>query len=471
MGKGGGGGQTTTVQKSDPWSGVQQYLVGNQKTQLKPGVQPIYQTTTSGGNGSSSDGYNGLGGLAGIFGNGQNQTTSTQQVNPASDYETVGTPGIYPETAKMYQAGGWSPQMQSLADAENQSIALRTPWQVGQINQLGGALSNGQFDPNVQSVKNISGVPNITAQNVTAQSVDPTQAFSSLGAANPTGSISQLLSGQVNNPYLSQMAQGLQGLSNQNLMQNVMPGIRSGAEAAGQYGGSRQGIAEGVAAGNAQTGLNNAIANLYGNAYQQAQQNMYGTANNMAGLGLSNAQSNANRDLTAQTTNADNSLKAQGLNAANALQTQQFNANLGLQNNAQAMQQSQQQVANRLQGLNSIQAVNSLVDNSYAQQQGLLNAPNDYNWNNLNNYSSIVNNGAKLGGTSSTSTPYYSNPISNALGLGMSGLGLYNGLSGAGLLGGGAAAAGEAAALGSGLTAGASSAGLLGGGSSLLMAL
>jgi hypothetical protein len=144
---------------------------------------------------------------------------------------------------------------------------------------------------------------------------------------------------------------------------------------------------------------------MYNQAYQQAQQNMYGTANNMAGLGINNSQSNANRDLSAQTSNA-----------ANQLAAQTFNATLGLQNNQQAMQLAQQQLSNRTAGLNALGIGNSLQDQNYQQRLGLLNAADQYNWNSLNNYSSIVQNGARLGGTATTSQPNYTNPMSGALG-------------------------------------------------------
>ena len=44
---------------------------------------------------------------------------------------------------------------------------------------------------------------------------------------------------------------------------------------------------------------------------------------------------------------------------------------------------------------------NNLQDSTYSNTQNALNSGNAYNWDNLNNYASIVNNGAKLGGTSS----------------------------------------------------------------------
>jgi hypothetical protein len=57
---------------------------------------------------------------------------------------------------------------------------------------------------------------------------------------------------------------------------------------------------------------------------------------------------------------------------------------------------------------------------------GLLQMPNQYNWDNLNNYSSIVQNGAKLGSTATMSQPNYRNPMSGALGGALAGAQLAN---------------------------------------------
>lgn len=135
---------------------------------------------------------------------------------------------------------------------------------------------------------------------------------------------SRLMSGQVDNPYLSQQATALQGMSNQNLMQNIMPQINSGAVGAGQYGGSRQGIAQGVAAGNAQTGLDNSIASLYGNAYNTAQGNMLQGANSYGNLSNQSANLGFNMANTSALTN--DTLQNNALNRSLALPTWQLNA-------------------------------------------------------------------------------------------------------------------------------------------------
>lgn len=77
-----------------------------------------------------------------------------------------------------------------------------------------------------------------------------------------------------------------------------------------------------------------------------------------------------------------------------------------------------------------------------AQRQAY-NAP----WENLFNYQRAIAGSGATGGTTSTSgqQPFYSNPVATGLGLASGGLGLYNGMTSAGLLSGagaGAAAAG-----------------------------
>lgn len=73
------------------------------------------------------------------------------------------------------------------------------------------------------------------------------------------------------NPYLMQIAEGMQTQANNNLQRNILPGIRSGARAVGGVGGSRQGLAEGMAIGDTQSGLSSAYGNLFGNDWNNSQ--------------------------------------------------------------------------------------------------------------------------------------------------------------------------------------------------------
>jgi len=77
-----------------------------------------------------------------------------------------------------------------------------------------------------------------------------------------------------------------------------------------------------------------------------------------------------------------------------------------------------------------------------AQQLAAYNSP----WSNLQNLQGVLNSATGYGTTNSQS-PYYTNPLSTALGAGLGGLALYNGLGAAGLLGTTAASGGTAAGL------------------------
>lgn len=68
-----------------------------------------------------------------------------------------------------------------------------------------------------------------------------------------------------------------------------------------------------------------------------------------------------------------------------------------------------------------------------ARRQAELDAP----FNQLRQYQGLIS--GQPGGTTSGQQPYFSNPLANALGLGLGGVGLYNGLGAAGLFGGGSA--------------------------------
>jgi hypothetical protein len=279
----------------------------------------------------------------------QNSTTTTTPTNP----EWV-TNGIQ---AMMDRMGGLaaSDPLSYVAPAgalQNQAFGIASGFAPQISDWLGSSANTAQglsgYVPQSATSQAIAGAP-----RVSAQSVDPTQAFSSLGAADPTSALTRLLSGQPDNPYLSAMNQAninqsLQGYNDalssaaNTLTRQVLPGIRSGGVLAGQYGGSRQGIAEGVALGDLNTQLAQNARNLsqsamdsgnqlFGNAYEGAQNRMATTADTLAGLAMQNSQENAGRDLQAQQSNASNDLGAQQFNAQQALQAALANQSAGLQ--------------------------------------------------------------------------------------------------------------------------------------------
>lgn len=76
--------------------------------------------------------------------------------------------------------------------------------------------------------------------------------------------------GYEKNPYLDQMAQGIQQMQTRNLQEQILPGVRSQAIAAGGFGDARHGVAEGLAIGRTNDAISRELANLYGNDYQQS---------------------------------------------------------------------------------------------------------------------------------------------------------------------------------------------------------
>ncbi|CAB3728791.1 hypothetical protein [Achromobacter piechaudii] len=372
MSKGGGGGGTQTT-KSEPWSGVQDYLTGKggqTTTSLRPGAKPV----------GYSDGY---GGDPGGYGSGEGGGGFAYRGSPiysADDYITTtspGTPGIYGEAAKLYQQGGWTPEMQGITD---QWLATLQ----------GRQATNPQYSQNVLNTGNsmLSGE---------GSQVDLAAARAAQGALDPTTALQQLLSGQVNNPYLDEQIAALGKDLSSNFLENVAPGMRSGAVAAGGFGGSRQGIVEGLGAQGVSDALGTQAANLRGSAFENAQNRMQQVATGLNDQAATVAQNNVNNRLNY--------------------------ANMG---------------SNLLTQGNALQAAD---DARYQQMLSLLGAGDAFNWSNLGNYASIVSPGAGIGGTS-TSSGGGSNPIAGGLGGALAGGAIGNSMGGMG---------GYGAAIGGGL--------------------
>lgn len=333
---------------------------------------------------------------------GSTSTTTVQKADPWVEAQpyllgTDGKTGVFPSAENQYNASGWSDQMQSAADQYLATLQNRSGLNQGVYSAADSALK-GYYNTNITP-----------ASNVSAQYVDPTTAFASMGAADPTSALSKLLSGQADTSALNTYMDSAMGRLTDNFNTSVMPSLRSGAQLSGQYGGSRQGIAEGLAAKGLSQSMSDLAANAYNNAYNTAQSNMYGTANNMAGLSLNNATNNADRQLTAD----------------------KFDSNLQLQNNNQAMQNNTQNLQNAVTGTGLLSSGNALDSSNYQNMLAALQAPNAYDWQNMNNYANIISSGAGMGGTSSSSStqPYSSNTGANILGGALGGAGIGSALN------------------------------------------
>lgn len=269
---------------------------------------------------------------------------------------------------------------------------------------------------------------NAPAQN----NINLTGTFGSLLGGGNNAALMQSL--QAGNALTSAQQQQNQADMTQNLQRNVLPGIRSGAIASGQYGGSRQGIAEGNALSDFTKQLNNSntqigLANSantsaqLANAYESGQNRSLAAAQGLSGQQYGAASQNASMAQQAQLANQGASNDASRFYAQNAQAASLANAQLTQQNNQ--FNAGQQQQTNN-QNTSSALAGSGLLSSLLQQQSGNANNYNNYNLNQAQQISGLLAPYASINGSSSTSTPTYSNTAGNLLGGAAAGLGLYN---------------------------------------------
>lgn len=412
---------------NEPWSGVAPYLTGSKATT---------RTNTTAG---SFDEF------------GQWIPGQTTESNSGQDI-----PGLFDLGLNTYQSGLWSPVQQSAADSE---INRLNNFSTTPYTDVGNNLINGAYNsvinpvsaipnPNQLSASYINSPAQITqspysastvanpslitqspysaatiknADKIYAQRINAANEMKNLGIANPDKAIQQMLTGQANTDTLDPVVQAALRRMSESFGEGVMPMLNTNAAVSGQVGGSRQGIAQGLAAKGLANAMGDTSAGMYNDAYNAAQQNMYGTANNMAGLGVDVGKSNAANNLSAQIQNAQNQLAtqianqnalnnasqfnsnqnfaAQNNNILNAMNTGQFNA--GALNNAGQFNSNQNLAA---QGTNILNAMNA----------GQFNANQDYTAQaqNADNQMSTNLNNANLG--LSNNTQFMANNTQNA---------------------------------------------------------
>jgi hypothetical protein len=219
------------------------------------------------------------------------------------------------------------------------------------------------------------------------------------------------LSGQVDNPYLTDMAKGAADVASENYLRQIAPAMRSGARMSGMYGSSRQGIAEGLA----QSDLNNQIlrasTDLFGGAYENAQQRAAAMAGQMAGLDTQRDISGAQLGLQGQIANQSAALQAGqlGLNTAQGLAGYDLGRQgLGLDAASLSQQGSMQNAgfANQANQANlgaaldwaGLQQQGNLANAGYQQQANLANAGNWLSGQGLNLQGAGMQNQAQLQG-------------------------------------------------------------------------
>jgi hypothetical protein len=480
----GGGGGTTTVQKADPWSGVQPYLkqlyggasnAFNQTPQYYPGstvAQPgqytkdtLGQMTDIGNNGTSASRlYNDVGSQVA-----QGQDQTSQDLRNAAMGNT--------------QAGGTLNSIANGNDWGQQVLAMLAG---------GGGMSGSAF----QNMINGTNPEAQAATNTLYGNTQQDQTYGNAMSGNDTTSrvlgnaatgndatsqyLKSVLSGQYlnGNPYLSQMVGNINKDTTRDFNNSILPGIASQLSAAGRYGSGAGNQAISDAGINLADRLAGNATNIYGQNYATERANQgaaagqlgdytTGAAGNLgqylmgAASGRSNNVNNAIQSLAGQRLAGAQGLESQQAQASQARTGNALNASNALNSNMtsnlsalsgrtlQGGQMLQQAYQNNLTNLGLRQGVSDYFDN--LDQQNLSDQVNRWNfnqaqpWQQLNNYNSILNGAMSLnGGTSQQS--------------GSTGRSLLGGAASGALLGGSLAgplgmAGGTAAGLGAGLGA------------------
>lgn len=487
----GGGGSSTTVQKADPWEGVQPFLrqgfsdtsqlYSSQAPQYYPGATtatmgPIQEAGNLSAINFAATGapdlYNlGLGSLQSILGGG----------GTGNVYATGAAPTMTGVDASFRLDPNAQQTVQDLMAARDPSLnpAFATAQQLAGQSDPTKLLGYDQIQALQSASDPTANLGYGAVQQLLGQG-DPSQMFGAeavnrlLAAGDPT-----------TNPYFQgTLAASLRPVT-QAFQEEILPGIRTNFGAMGQYGGSRQGIAEGLAAGRANQQMADIAASMGNQAYSQGLQAMQ--AGGALGANFSNL---AQQGLTAggQLGSQITGQQLQGLGQAGALGQQvqgqalgnlatgggmlaniygqglgaaQAGAGLEYERESQAKQLAAEQArasaqiqaasanasaANRNAQLQAqLQAVQMLpmlgnlglqqsnilsgIGGQYqSQEQNLINADmarwnyeNQQPYNMLNDYMTLLQGGAGMGGTSSMTQPMTSSPLRGAAGGAMTG--------------------------------------------------
>lgn len=302
-----------------------------------------------------------LGAAGGMFGGGGgggsrsssfNQTTTSSPYAPFQDFlmgdGTNGTRGILPSLNAAFNNSQWNPQQSDATNNWYNDLVNRgNIYDQGGFANTGAAMNQGQFDPRITAA--------------TANPVSPVSARASQGALDPTNALGNFLTGSQTNPWIDQQGKAITDSLTRNTLENVMPNIRSGAQLAGQYGGNRQGLAEGTAISRLNTDLAPVLTGMASNAFENTQNRALSTAQALNTQATGMADANANR----------------------STQTQ-------LANNAQEMQRAEQVVNNRGAGLDFFTGAAGQENQNYKDMMTAIGMPNDYQWQNLGRFSSIL---------------------------------------------------------------------------------
>lgn len=273
-GDSGGGGSSTTVQKADPWTGVQPYLTQGyqQLSQLYGGSGPQYYpgATTVAPHWMEQAGIDA-----------QNQ--ATPQINQLGQYGAQNNINMMNTTNQAAGTGYNAAQMgidgmlgiaqqgaSGNAMANNASSAL-AGYGTGGALSAGTAGTAGAIN-NLGATSNLTGSGAATAQNaanyLTNFAGGPDLGVGGQASADAVRGL--IAAGDPStNQYVSNAIDSAIRPVTQQFQEQVMPAIKSGAIDAGQMGSSRQGIAEGIAARGYQDTVGDISSNMMNSAYNQ----------------------------------------------------------------------------------------------------------------------------------------------------------------------------------------------------------
>lgn len=237
----GGGGQTTQIQKADPWSGVQPYLKEGYSR-----LSEIAQQTPTFYPGQTYAGFDPM------------QMASQQgMLNYAGSPGVSGTIGNVFGTTNQAMGAGSDPVSQM---ADRSSVPANSRMLIEATKDP----NSGIFMPDIQTNAGV----------------------------NPNDSIARMMSGTMN-PWIGQAADSAMARLNDNFKEQIMPSIASNAVATGGVGGSRQGVAEGIAA----KGLAQAQGDMLASMYLQGANKAIDQQNTGTGMALSQQQANNSNQL------------------------------------------------------------------------------------------------------------------------------------------------------------------------------
>lgn len=347
--------------------------------------------------------------------NGKSSTSSSsQQLDPRAQDMLYGSGGNAGLLSK-YQGFLDKPQNPGASNygtALDDYLARNSGTDINTIAGVGNRLAAG------------GGVQAHTGSASVVNGLDPAQGRPAANSLDLTGSYSKFINGNpAENPYLTgAIGKGINQSKNafdamqqgatDNLQKNILPGIRSGAIGAGQYGGSRQGIAEGNAIGDFQKAQQQAIS-------------QFGQNNTDAAVAAQSQNFSSGQDRALAAT--------QGLSAQQQqayMQQQALEAARNSQNSAQ-----QQQVFNKnTETFNNTDAINAqaqltgagLLSNLGNGAYQTSNNMGQYGLNQAGQVNGLLSPYLSLGGTSTQTSPLYSNTWGNAAGGAAAGLGIYN---------------------------------------------